>query len=463
MFISILSFRLIAGVYSTLSSILSGVNGRARLLLAVSGGCDSVALLHILYSLKEKLKVDLFVVTINHNIRQSSVSKQDADFVQGLCTCAFNEKIECVSVEIPQEKIKNIAKKRRKGIEEAARFLRYKAFEVARKLFNADYVLTAHTKDDFYEGVLMSFFRGTSLCALIGMQKQRGRYIKPFLNIKKEDLKNYLIQKGLQWREDASNASLSYLRNKVRLILFPSLDSVFSGWRGAIDKTIKKLSMDASYINSSYNDYLKTIQYWKKGERGEVFTNYQQFLSMPDLFKMRFLQEGFILVGIKKRVSSSSLFKFINAKKKDFPLHLNGLSLYIQNSHIVMDLQDKKKHKNVEKQNSQNMGYLIWINKIQDVLIGEFILHIAKREEGIFIFSDKDRTGIGPFNFPFCIRSRLQGDVIKIKGKEKKIKSILSKANLLSNSHPFLPIVEQKGRIKALYGGFVGIKSFIGD
>lgn len=116
-----MSFRLITNVYSTLSKLVR--NGGLRLLLAVSGGSDSIALLHILYSLKERLKADLFVVTVNHNIREPLVSKKDAQFVKKFCLQGFSEEIECLSVEIPQGKVKNIAKNRKKGIEEAARFL----------------------------------------------------------------------------------------------------------------------------------------------------------------------------------------------------------------------------------------------------------------------------------------------------------------------------------------------------
>jgi len=456
-----LSLKLISSVYFTLYKFIRSCTGRVRLLLAVSGGSDSIALLHILYSLKEKLKVDLFVVTVNHNIRDEKVSKEDAEFVKKLCLEGFSEKIECLVIEIPKNKIKDIATKRKKGMEEAARFVRYKAFDKAKKLFNADYVLTAHTKDDFYEGILMSFFRGSSLLSLIGMQEKRDKYIKPLLNIEKKELKSYLESNGIKWKEDATNTSFLYLRNKVRHLIFPSLDFVFSGWRCALDKTIKKLSIDASYISSSYNNYLKTIQYWKKNKSGGISACSQEFLLMPYALKMRFLQEGFILLGVKKRVSSSFLLKSIYAQKKDFPVQLNGLSFSIQDSNIVLELLDNEKEENAEKKEKE--GYLIWVNKIQKVLIGDSFLHMEMRSTGIFIFSEKDRDGIGPFHFPFCIRSRLQGDVIKIKGKEKKIKSLLRGAHLLSNSHTALPIVEEMGRIKALYGGLIGVKSFIGD
>lgn len=184
-----MSSRLLKEVYSSISSMVSLRNQSTKLLLAVSGGSDSIALLHLVNKLKQKLNFSICVVTINHNIREERESRADAEFVKELCSSWFNEKIECVAIEVPRGKIAELASLRKKGIEEAARFVRYKIFEKVKDFFNADYILTAHTKDDFYEGVLMSIFAGASPSSLLGMKMKRGYYIKPLLNIEKKELK----------------------------------------------------------------------------------------------------------------------------------------------------------------------------------------------------------------------------------------------------------------------------------
>ena len=207
-----MSSKLLPKIYSSFRLINNLSSKPVKLLLAVSGGADSIALLHLTNELKNKLNFSICVVTINHNIREYTESRGDAEFVKDVCSNLLDEKIECSIVEVPKGKIESLAHSRKKGIEEAARFVRYKIFEKAKDFFNADYILTAHTKDDFYEGVLMSIFTGASPSSLLGMKMKRGYYLKPLLNIEKKDLKEYLNEKNLKWREDSTNSSLSYLR-----------------------------------------------------------------------------------------------------------------------------------------------------------------------------------------------------------------------------------------------------------
>ena len=149
---------LLSEVYSSISSLDSLGKKRIKLLLAVSGGSDSIALLHLVNEVRCRLNFSISVITINHNIREEAETKADAEFVKNICSSGLNESIECAVVEVPRGKIEALASLRKKGIEEAARFVRYRIFEKAKSFFKADYILTAHTKDYFFEGVLMSIF-----------------------------------------------------------------------------------------------------------------------------------------------------------------------------------------------------------------------------------------------------------------------------------------------------------------
>ena len=448
-----MSSRLLKEVSSSISSMVSLRNQSTKLLLAVSGGSDSIALLHLVNKLKQKLNFSICVVTINHNIREERESRADAEFVKELCSSWFNEKIECVAIEVPRGKIAELASLRKKGVEEAARFVRYKIFEKVKDFFNADYILTAHTKDDFYEGVLMSIFAGASPSSLLGMKMKRGYYIKPLLNIEKKELKEYLCRNGLDWREDSTNYSLDYLRNKVRLTLISALNQSLSGWKGGLTKTLSKLTLDEKYVNTAYTTFIKTIDYWRCNGKKTIYCRDSDFLSMPDCLKIRFLQEGFLLLKIKHRVPYSSITNFIKPYNEMKSISLNGIKMTIKNGRRLLQIEEDKKPKETKT------GYMVWVEGEKSILIGKQKLTVKERDGKYFVCSEKDE--IGPFQLPFCIRSRLQGDVIKINGKEKNIKTILTNLKLSLQEKDILPIIEVDGVVKALYGGLFGLKNLI--
>lgn len=452
-------FELFLSVYSSLVGFSKKSEKKVKFLLAVSGGSDSVALLHLVYLLRKKLNCEIAVITVNHNIRAHSESRQDVLFVKKMCNLAFAEKIPCAVAEIPTGKIQEIAKKRGKGIEEAARFLRYKVFEASFKFFKADYILTAHTQDDFYEGVLMAFFRGSSPSALLGMQKQRGHYIKPLLNVKKTLLRKYLINNKIQWKEDSTNQSTQYLRNSVRLALIPSIEKTFSGWQSGIAKTLKRLELEEEYINLAYKNFFKANMYWKKRVDGALYTKKDSFIAMPCVFKLRFLQEGFLLLKVSSRISYFGICSLMKVAKEGDSADCGSLHICIESEKVLLSVKKKISDKSalVAK------GYMFWVNKPSKILIKNCVLYVEIRDSNAFIRAEGKTEEVGPFRLPLCIRSRLNGDIIKIAGKVKTLKSIFGKSGIPSKLSSILPIIEEGGVVRAVYGKALGAKNLIGD
>lgn len=446
---------LLSEVCSSISSLDFLGKKQIKLLLAVSGGSDSIALLHLVNEVRCRLNFSISVITINHNIREEAETRADAEFVKKLCSSGLNESIECAVVEVPRGKIEALATLRKKGIEEAARFIRYKIFEKAKSFFKADYILTAHTKDDFFEGVLMSVFGGASPSSLLGMKMKRGYYVKPLLNIDKIRLKQYLCENGFEWKEDSTNNSLTYLRNRVRHCLIPSLNLVFLGWRSGLFKTLSRLSLDESYINNAYNIFIKTISYWKCKKDGTVYCKNSEFLSMPDCFKIRFLQDGLVLLKVNYRVTFSSILAFARPYKESEVISYNGITLTIKNGRRLLQ------KKTAEKLEESKTGYMVWVEKETLISIGRLKLAVKERDKKYFVCSEKDYVGVGPFIPPFCIRSRLQGDVIKVNGKEKNVKTILTSWKLSLQEKNILPIIEVDGEIRVLYAGVFGLKNLV--
>ncbi|KKT72695.1 MAG: tRNA(Ile)-lysidine synthase [Candidatus Peregrinibacteria bacterium GW2011_GWA2_44_7] len=183
------------------------------LILACSGGADSVYLLHDLLNAEEKPIVAHF----NHQLR-GGASDADEAFVRSLA-----EEHQLV-LEIERTDVAKWGQKYKKSLEEAGRILRYAFFEQVRKKYNGKAILTAHHLNDNLETVLMNRMRGCDLKGEIGMQEWNGFLHRPLLNTSKQEILDYLHKHQLPYREDASNQDRRYARNRIRLDVIPKLE-----------------------------------------------------------------------------------------------------------------------------------------------------------------------------------------------------------------------------------------------
>ena len=183
-------------------------------LLGVSGGADSVCMLHVLYSLREKYHLKLYVVHVNHGIRGSE-AKRDADFVEQM---AENLQIpfRVVTANIPE-----MAKEQKLSEEEAGRIFRYNTFEQVANEVGANKIAVAHNLNDNSETVLFNLFRGSRLKGLTGISPMRGQIIRPLLCCSRNEIEQYLQENNLSYCTDSTNKETDYSRNRIRLKLMP--------------------------------------------------------------------------------------------------------------------------------------------------------------------------------------------------------------------------------------------------
>jgi tRNA(Ile)-lysidine synthase len=193
-------------------------------LIAVSGGADSVALFHQLRSLPYRL----FVGHVDHALR--SDSSKDARFVQRL---AAQWDVPC---QVAKVSVASFARQKKQTLEEAARTLRYRALGKLATRWKCRAVLTAHTADDQVETVLMNVLRGTGPRGLAGMPYKRPLHagsrillVRPLLDRRRASLRNYLKEHKLEWREDPTNQDPRFTRNYLRLSVLPLLETRFPG------------------------------------------------------------------------------------------------------------------------------------------------------------------------------------------------------------------------------------------
>jgi len=216
------------------------------LLLAVSGGCDSIALLELFHRvIAPEQHCRLSVVHINHRLR----SESDADqiFVEQFC----RDRNIPIEVEILDPLTRSVGE----SVEMWARENRYRVFARAQKKFGTDFTLTAHHRDDVVETFCLRLWRGTGFAGLAAIPfKRSGHVVRPLLPVSHNNLKDWLIENGISWHEDASNADESIPRNWVRHHLLPQ-------WRAQepdVEERIFHITCEVAKLRPAWEHLLAT-------------------------------------------------------------------------------------------------------------------------------------------------------------------------------------------------------------
>jgi len=192
-----------------------------RVLVALSGGPDSTALLHLLGELQRAGEVELAgVAHVNHGLRVAA--PDDEAFCRRLASDAR------VSIHVEQANVLELAGQWRTSIEDAGRRVRYEWFERIATELGADAIATGHTRDDQAETFLLQLMRGAGPRGLAGISPKRGRVCRPLIDIRRQELRAYLEVGGLPFRDDESNLDPAFTRNRVRHHLLPVLEREFS-------------------------------------------------------------------------------------------------------------------------------------------------------------------------------------------------------------------------------------------
>lgn len=217
----------------------SALRGR-RVLIALSGGADSVALAVMLAEAREALGMTLFAAHVDHAIRPESAG--DAAFCRELCT-RLAIPLRATRIDVPAE-----AACTGEGLETAARRLRHRWLREAKNAVGADVIALAHHLDDQAETVLMHLARGTGPEGVCGMRATSGDLVRPLLGLRKAELVAYLNARGLTWREDATNAVADNPRNALRLHGIPALEQSYPQFVSAFARYAEAAQIESDYL-----------------------------------------------------------------------------------------------------------------------------------------------------------------------------------------------------------------------
>ena len=214
-----------------------------HILCAVSGGADSVCLLHWLKGQAAEKGFTLTAAHFNHRLRGAE-SDRDAAFVEKLCR---EWKVPCV---VGTGDVSGEAQRRGAGIEETARALRYDFLERTAAELGADLIATAHNANDNVETMLLHLIRGSGLQGLTGIRPRRGKLIRPFLTTTRAEILAYLKEHQLPHVEDSTNADTAYARNKLRHQVIPLLGELNPALISRLSDTVGYLRADNDYLTA---------------------------------------------------------------------------------------------------------------------------------------------------------------------------------------------------------------------
>lgn len=225
-----------------------------KILVALSGGPDSVFALYFFHKYSQRFKIKIAAVHIHHQLRAA-----EADLDEILCK-EFCDKLD-IEFYTVRVNVKSFAEANKLSIEEAARYLRYGEFRRIAEKTGCSKIITAHNMNDNTETVLLNLFKGAGLAGVSGIPIERQNIIRPLLSLTKDEILNYLHENKIQYRIDSSNFSDDFQRNFIRNKIIPAIKE---GINPSLDETLERSSeifrtssrLVFSYIEKIFNDFV---------------------------------------------------------------------------------------------------------------------------------------------------------------------------------------------------------------
>jgi len=308
------------------------VSGAGRLVVAVSGGPDSVCLLHILAKGRKELGIKLHLAHLDHQLRGAE-SEADAEYVAGL-----SQKLG-IPATIEKRDVKGYQKQERLSPEEAAREVRYRFLADVAESIGADRVAVGHTRGDHIETILMHLIRGTGTRGLRGLQAATTwqseakslTVIRPLLEISHQETEDYCRRHRLMPRLDASNLSLSPLRNRIRQQLLPLLESYNPRLAETLLRTGRIASDDIDFLDEQIARLWDEIA---RQEEESIILDKKSFEPLPPALK-RYLLRASVekLLGSAKDIEMRHIEEMMSLTAKPAGKSLNlpgGLTFSVE-------------------------------------------------------------------------------------------------------------------------------------
>lgn len=398
----------------------------AKLIVGLSGGADSVALLHLLHSWQEKENWQITAVHIHHGLRGREAD-EDARFAEDFCASLG---IPCV---VKRYDVGKEAKLRGLGEEETGRILRYAAFREAAG--GEGRIAVAHHRKDQAETVLMRLCRGTGLTGLTGMSPVRGDICRPLLFCDREEVEQYCRENHLLWREDATNQQEKYTRNKLRLRVLPLLEEINPKAVAHIAETASLLAEEEDFLEQQAEAYFAQGKLPSAAE--EIHLSREKLHALHPAMRRRVLRKAmanFLQADVSQAqiAALEDLLQRETGKSRDFHQGIRAENRY---EALVL----------FRKREQQAEGFCCELPVDEEVLIPEAGIAVCAsfHEKKVEISAE---TCTNVFDYDkikhtlFC-RTRKAGDFIPLQNGRKKIKDLFIDEKIPRDRRASYPLI----------------------
>ncbi len=426
------------------------------IIIGVSGGPDSVALLKILHSinLKKGLRLRLFIAHLNHRLRGRS-SEEDAQFVRNL---SKNFSLPFILKTLD---IQKAAGQTKGSIEEIGRRERYKFFMESAQEHNASLVAVGHTADDNGETILHRIIRGTGILGLGGIPIKRPlkkdssiQLVRPLLFTPKKEIIEYLERENLNYRTDISNYEPIYLRNKIRLELIPLLENQYNpNIKRALMQLCQILTINNEYVSLEAKKILKESTVESNGNSYSINTRF--LIQQPKILQYRILQEILHIMQVPLKEITfhhyTMIIEEISRTGKGKHLQLPG-KFHLWHEHGILHLRKEPLHKICMPLPSEVIIQIPGITPVNP--LGRLVSEILDVQEIPLELYRKTKTkdeeifDLESITMPVAIRSRKNGDTISPLGIQghKKLKDLFIDKKVPLKERDSTPIVVMNNR-----------------
>lgn len=387
-----------------------------KIVVGISGGADSICLVHILLALKDELEIEIYGVHINHGIRKET-AKRDEEYVREFCE-KYRIPFFCFERDIPK-----IAREEKLSEEEAGRKIRYECFREVLEKVGGNKIAVAHHQNDQAETLLLHLCRGSGIQGLAGIRPKRDNIIRPLLFVTRGEIEQYLAENQIFYQEDETNQDIIYARNKVRHEILPKLEMINP-------RTVEHMARACEMMQETVDFLQKVVQsefnrlVEKEEDRRSVLI---EVLREADLF----LQKQFIknmieeVAKAKKDISSTHIMSVLSlmekevGKKMKLPYQLEAIREYEK---IV--IQKKRNEKVFQKE-------VEYILKEGEQSFPEFGFQILTEKREYFGEEISKKTYTKYFDYAkiksnVVLRHRKAGDylIMNTKGEKKSLKRL---------------------------------------
>ena len=413
-----------------------GIAEQSRVLVACSGGPDSVGLLSILNTLKTSYPLSLLAAHLDHGIRSARETGGDLDLVSRLCDTLG---IELTWERIPRGALQERSRSEGRSLEEVAREARYDFLRKTARRKHCDYIALGHTADDQEETLIMRFLQGVDISGLPGIPERRGELIRPLFGCSRRELLDYLAERGLEFRLDPSNRDQRYLRNAVRLSLLPLVREIFPGVRRSLLELSRKLDRLRAFVESEARQRLV----WQR-IRGGYRISGRLFLAAPGILRIFSLQD-LLKSMVRRRIPQRFLSRVEDGE------YVRGRGVVLSGYGIRLSWRGEDLILTEDIVGLREKGYFIVVKAGQRVVL---------KQAGLIVDYDgpSDQRGEDRKKDYLLLRSPRVGDRLDVGRGKKAVKKLISEWGVSRRARWMLPVLEDRNGILAVLGSLLGHK-----